>query len=147
MGKPRKKKSSDRWYLIAKRTMMAVILLAMFAVMLGALSLFFIKPENIVKQKVEEIAKDYYENYFYQKILDNAPSNKTMGEILKKYVKTGFTEMPLRQLILFDNQRHVDMEETFEKYCDLDDTVLHFYPVEPFGVTDYRVEYKYACIF
>ena len=147
MGKPRRKNSRDRWYLIAKRTMMAVILLAMFAVMLGALSLFFVKPENIVKTRVEEIAKDYYENYFYQKILDNAPSDKTMGEILKKYVNTGFTEVPLKQLVLFDNQRHAEAEDVFKKYCDLDETIVHFYPVEPFGVEDYRVEYKYACIF
>ena len=116
-------------------------------VVLALITSFFNKPENIIKSKIVAIAEDYYENYFYEKILENTPSDKSMSEVMHRYEKKGFTAVSLRQLMLFDGKRHAEAEAVLYNYCDPDDTEVHFYPEEPFGVKDYRVEYKYACIF
>lgn len=143
----RAKEFSRKSYIFAKKTVLTVIIVAMLAVVLAVLASSFMKPENIVKNKISEVAKDYYENYFYDKILEYKPAGQTMTEAMERYVKNGFSEVQLRQLMLFDGRRHAEAEAILYTYCDPDATTVHFYPEEPFGKTDYRVEYKYACIF
>lgn len=146
-GKARSRETSRKLLSVARKVVLVVIPLAMMVVVLGLLTAIFNKPEAVIKSKIEAITADYYENYFYEKILDNAPSNMTMDEIMERYLKRGFTAVPLRQLMLFDGRRHAGAEVELYKYCDPDETTVQIHPVEPFGVKDYWVEYKYACIF
>lgn len=136
--KARSQEFSRKSYIVFRKTILAVIVLAMMAVVLAVLMSFFNKPEQVVKSKIEEIAKDYYENYFYEKLSVDG---------LDRYVKTGFTAVPLRRLLIFDNRRHAEAEAVLYTYCDPDATTIKFYPEEPFGVKDYRAEYKYTCTF
>ena len=52
-------------FLIARRSIVAVIAIAMLAVILAMLTSFFNDTEALVTHKIETIAADYYENYFY----------------------------------------------------------------------------------
>lgn len=143
----RSKEVSRKSFLVIRRVILTVIALAMMVVVLALLTAIFNKPEAVIKSKIEAIATDYYENYYYEKILDNTPSDMTMSEAMERYLKRGFPVVSLRQLMLFDSRRHADAEAELYKYCDPDETTIQIYPAEPFGVKDYRVEYKYACIF
>ncbi len=143
----RMKEKDQKFVLTVRGVILTVIVLAMMSVILAVLVVTFHNPERIIESKIESIAADYYENYYYEKILNNIPSNKKVGELMEKYAEGGFSDVSLRQLMLFDGRRHADAETELYRYCDPDETYVHFYPEEPFGVTDYRVEYKYACIF
>lgn len=140
LSKKLKRKERDRKvFLIARRSALAVILLAMLAVILTLLFATFTEPERVVTAKIEEIAADYYENYFYDRIknYDN----------LDSYTENGFSKVSLRQLLLFDSERHASDASLLSKYCDTEMTYVRIYPEAPFKKTNYRVEYHYACTF
>ena len=143
----RMKEKDQKYVSRVRKVILTVIVLAMMSVILAVLMVVFHNPEAIIKSKIESIAVDYYENYYYEKILDNVPSNKVMSEVMERYAESGFSDVSLRQLMLFDGRRHAEAEAELYRYCDPDETLVHFYPVEPFGAEDYRVEFKYACIF
>ena len=140
LSKSLKKKEHDRkFFLVLKRSILAVIALAMFAVILTLLFVNFTKPEKVVTAKIEAITADYYENYFYERIknYDN----------LNSYTENGFSKVTLRQLLLFDSERYANDASLLSRYCDAEATYVRIYPEEPFGKTDYKVDYHYACTF
>ena len=135
-----KKKERDRKvFLIARRSALFVIALAMLVVILALLFASFTKPEKVVMAKIEAITADYYENYFYDRIKDY--SN------LGSYTENGFSKVTLRQLLLFDSERHANDASLLNEYCDAEATYVRIYPEEPFTKTNYHVDYHYACTF
>jgi len=134
-----KSRRERRMLMIARRLALSVIILSMLVVILMVLFMSFTKPEKVVTQKIEEISVDYYENYFYDRIksYDN----------LDAYVENGFSRVSLRQLLLFDSERHADAASLLNQYCDSEKTYIRIYPEEPFSKTDYHIEYNYACTF
>ena len=144
----KRKKSSMKSFDYARRAILTVIVLAMMVVILAFLVAFFMKPENAVVSKIEDMAKDYYENYYYDLFVDNMPSGRKIDEAFSKYEESGFSDVTLRRLVVYDSHKHSDVERTLYEYCDPDKTTVKIYPVAPFLRTDYRVEYNYsACIF
>lgn len=133
------KERDRRLFLIAKRSALSVIALAMLVVILALLFVSFTKPEKVVTAKIEAITADYYENYFYDRIKDY--SN------LGSYTENGFSKVTLRQLLLFDSERHANDASLLNEYCDTEATYVRIYPEEPFAKTDYHVDYHYACTF
>ena len=125
--------------LVAKRVILGVIALSMLLVILMILFMVFTTPEKAVTGKIETIVADYYENYFYDRIQNY--------ENLTNYTESGFSKVTLRQLLLFDSERHADAADLLTKYCDSEGTYIRIYPEEPFSRQDYRVEYNYACKF
>lgn len=110
------------------------------------LSLYF-EPVRIVDRKIEEIAKDYYETYFYPNYATDSTGDE-LDEKMDKFAENGFSRTYLRQLLLFDEGRHAD-EAKYFKYngytCDTNETYVKYYPIAPYGVEDYRVEYYLQC--
>ncbi|MBR3319349.1 hypothetical protein IKG06_02485 [Candidatus Saccharibacteria bacterium] len=119
------------------------------ALMVGVslfVSLYF-NPERMGKRKFEELAKNYYETYYYDKFM-NSIDSKVYEEKMKAYEKSGFQPVLLRQLLLYQNGKYSDYRGYFEKdgfNCDKNATSAKFYPVEPYGRTDYTVTYEYKC--
>ena len=107
----------------------------------------YCNAEAVAHRKFEAMAREYYENYYYDKFLG------TMTEEAKQvkmeiYEKTGLQPVLLRQLLLYQNGKNAGMKKFFdtEGYtCDRNVTSAKFYPVKPYGRTDYTVEYNYAC--
>lgn len=134
----------------SRNAILSVIILAMLVVILCVLMQVFVDKESTVKHKIEEISADYYENYYYDSINkdtstdseENLPSN-----ILEKYHERGLVIVPLRQLLLFDNRRHLDSAALLTEYCDENTTYIRIYPDPPYGKKDYHVEYNYSCTF
>ena len=135
----KKKERDRRIFLILKRVVLAVIALAMLMVILALLLKSFMEPEKVVTSKIETIVADYYENYFYDRIKDY--SN------LDNYTENGFSKVTLRQLLLFDSERHANDASLLNEYCDVEATYVRIYPEAPFSKTDYHVDYHYACTF
>lgn len=101
----------------------------------------YFQPKASVERELESLAKDYYENYYYDSLENPA-------EVLAEFRETGLPTAYLRKLLAFDNGRHAASAEVFDsaKYkCDTNTTGVKIFPEEPYGKTDYRVEYKYAC--
>lgn len=126
-----------------RKVTMAGIALCMIVVAVDFLVIGLDNPKRAAERKLATIAKDYYENYFYERFV----GERDPATALKPYAKTGFQRVYLRQLLLFDNQRHESARKLFEgEYrCDTNATAATYYPEEPFGRGDYRVEYTMAC--
>lgn len=143
----RSKEFSRKSAIVTRRTILTVIILAMLTVILAVLFGTFQSPERVVKQKIESIAADYYENYFYDKNESYATDATAFTNMMQKYVDNGFSKVTLRQLLLFDGRRHAESAAILTTYCDENETSVQFFPEEPFGKTDYRAEVTYSCIF
>ena len=101
----------------------------------------YFQPQASVERELESLAKDYYENYYYDTV--NEPETA-----LAEFAETGLPTAYLRKLLAFDNGRHAASAEVFDSAgykCDTNKTGVKIFPEEPYGRTDYRVEYKYAC--
>ena len=141
----------------AKNTILTVIILTMLTVIGFTIFNFIATPEFLVKREIKSITSDYYENYFYNKILENnsldpnesdsSVIEPVLSEALKKYVDTGFARLTLRQLLLYDDAKHSGSSKYLSKYCDLDTSLLKIYPESPFGRKNYHVDYSYSCKF
>ena len=119
------------------------------AVMVGVslfVSLHF-NPERMGKRKFEELARTYYETYYYDKFMESIDP-KVYDEKMTAYEKSGFQPVLLRQLLLYQNGKYSDYKDYFERDgfdCDKNATSAKFYPVKPYGRTDYTVTYEYKC--
>lgn len=100
-------------------------------------------PQKTAERKIRLIAEDYWENYFY----DRFRGHREAKEAFSEYEKTGFPRVYLRQLLIFDNERHASSREILTKTykCDTNTTTVVFYPEAPFEKNNYRIEYKIAC--
>jgi len=128
----------------ARRTVLTIIGLAMLTVILTMLLTFFAKPEHIIKHEIENIASDYYENFFYPELTTD---NASFEQVMERYTKVGLSRISLRQLLLFDEERYSSASDIVKTYCDENETFIQIYPEPPFGRTDYHIDYHYACIF
>lgn len=118
-------------------------------VMVGV-SLFvavYFNPEKVAKRKFEELAVVYYEDYYYDKFMGEIDP-ELKDERMKMYETTGFQPVLLRQLLLYQNGKNASYKKYFEMdgfSCDKNKTSAKFYPVAPYGKTDYTVKYDYSC--
>lgn len=132
---------------LSQRIILIGVIISVVIVVISLFTYFFFNPEAVAKRDVAYLAKDYYETYFY----DNFASTIKSGQYkvtFEKYKKTGFAAVPLRRLLSFDNNRNKDYARSFtgDSYnCDLETSKIIFYPEEPYGRNNYRVEYNLDC--
>ena len=142
----RAKKTNRMIFHSTKNTILCVIAFAMMIVVLALLFMSFSSPERTVKNKITEIATDYYENYFYAQFTAGVDES-LFEENFSRYQDVGFSRVSLRQLLLFDNERYAKSADILSKYCDKNTTYVQFFPYPPFGKTDYKTEFHYSCEF
>lgn len=141
------KKRDRQVFNATKKSILIVIVFSMLIVILVLLLSYFEKPEHLVKRKIENIAADYYENYYYPNLIGNANSQDSLEDIMSHYTEVGFATISLRQLLLFDNERYKETASFILKYCDENHTSVRIFPEAPFGKTNYRIDYHYSCAF
>lgn len=130
-----------------QRLIIGIIVCAIIVVLAALVCSFVFKPENTVKSKIDNLASDYYENFFYERIVESNNSDDAVKKVVSEYKDTGLTPVSLRQLILHDTQKNYEIGKYLKNYCDENNTVAKFYPEEPFDKTSYRIEYTYSCEF
>ena len=131
----------------ARKITFGVIIISALVLVGNIAANAYFTPEKIAHRELEKIAKDYYENYFYDNYTANF-SDSERNEKLAKISKNGFPHTMLRQLLLYDDGKHANSAPNFryEGYtCDTNKTYVIYFPEEPYGKTDYRVEYHYDC--
>lgn len=149
-----KKKSSNRRVIVRKKTndtvtvkriIIGVIIAAIGAVIVGLMVGFFCNSERMTKMKLDEMAREYYEEYIYEDLINGAMSQADIDGVMKRYEKWGFAPVALRQLLLYDNRKNMEHGGFVKQYCDENDTSVKFYPEQPYGKKSYRIEYNYKC--
>ena len=154
MVKPKKTKKkyrrlSDPSATFAKRTVFVVIIILAIAVITALTSTLFYDNEKAVKNKIVEITKDYYENYFYEQLKDSEQykdANK-FEEIMEKYHIGALNTLSLRDLLSYDDKKNGEYEDYLTKYCDKDATTVRIFPDPPYERTTYHAEFTYSCNF
>ncbi len=115
-----------------------------------AVSIFvtvYFNPARVANRNFEKIARDYYENYYYDKLTQSSSSEAELEEIVGKYEESGFAPVLLRQLLLYNNKKNSEYEKYFtgSYKCDKNKSSAKFYPEKPYGRTDYRLEVNLQC--
>ena len=112
---------------------------------LGSVMFFsYFSPEKLANDALAEIAEDYYENYYYQKLIKSLPKEKSFEDAMAEAEKDGFPKVYLRHLLLFDNGKYEKRAKLFDskRYdCDKNSVSVQFFPVAPFGPKDYKIVY------
>ena len=132
---------------VARKIALVLILIAVATVVLNVVGSIQFAPEKMARRELEKIAKDFYENYFYREYAGNLAGDE-LTEEFDKLRESGFSRVYLRQLLLYDNEKHADSAKYF-KYdnytCDTNKTYVIFYPDPPYLEKDYHAEYHLEC--
>lgn len=97
----------------------------------------------VAERTLNAMAKDYYENYFYDVFL---AGDNGSAEAFGAYATTGFPEVDLRQLLTFDNLRNSKYVDIFGE-CNKKKTTVKITPTEPYTRTSFGYETKLDCDF
>ncbi len=129
-----------------KVTFVGIVISSLMVVMSIVVSVFF-NDEAVAKRKFEYLAKDYYENYYYERFMETI-SDEVFDAKMTTFSNTGLQPVTLRQLLLYQNGKNSEYKKYFDKKgfsCDKNSTTAQFFPVEPYGKKDYKVEFNYSC--
>ena len=130
----------------SRKATIAIIMISVVAVSIALLSTLLLTPERRIKGRIESMAKEYYETYFYDYFTQEIPA-ANLESVLEKYTERGFSEVQLRQILFYNNGKNAAAADEIGKYCDLNGTNVRFIPDKPFGATNYHAEYNYSCNF
>lgn len=130
----------------SRKASIVIIVVCVLAVTVATLAVLLNSSERTAKGRIESVARDYYENYFYNHFTKSIPA-ADFESVMEKYTEHGFSEVPLRQLLFYNGGKNADLADELGKYCDLNATSVRFVPEAPFGKTNYHADYKYSCNF
>ena len=131
----------------AKRITVGVIVVCLLTVLGAMFGLWYFTPDKVAYREIEKIARDYYENYFYDSYFGTLTGDDRIAEF-EKYITPGFAPTYLRQLLNYDNGKHQSSTPKFSDpsyFCDTNATKVIFYPYAPYGKTDYRMKIIMSC--
>ena len=135
---------------LTKKIITLGIIISAAVVLLCVVVNVYYEPGKVADRKLAELARDYYENYYYDKFVSSL-GDYSLEDAIAEQNGTGFSAVPLRHLLLFDNQRDRSYERYFDNtryFCDRSLTTIKIFPDPPYGRTDYHVEYtKSSCIY
>lgn len=132
---------------MAKKIVTVVILLLMATLITGTVVILSYDEREVAKSKIEEKARDYYENSLYSSLIKEGMEQEEIEGLMERYLVRGFARVRLRQLLLREENGRTEDANLIRKYCDEDKTTVKFYPEAPFDKKSYRVEYEYECEF
>lgn len=130
-----------------KKVISGGIVICAVVVLLSLIINTYYEPMKVAERKLAILAKDYYENYYYDRFVESL-QGQDVSEAIEGLNGTGFSYVTLRHLLLFDNARNKDFSKFFENssiVCDSSNTKMKILPREPYGKKDYDVEYTYSC--
>lgn len=142
MSKSRKFKKPRSW---VQKTIIVVIIGAIVSVLIALLCSFLFSPERTVRGTIEEITANYYENFIYKTTAEMSKDGAAAS--LSAHSQYGLSTVTIRQILLHDKKKYTGETLLIEQYCDTDRTTVKYYPVEPYGQTDYRADINYSCNF
>ena len=130
---------------VVRRVILTVIGVAIAVVVVGVIYSLIWSPEKATKAKLDEMAREYYEGFTYENLINGAMSQEEIEGVMDKYKVRGFAPVYLRQLLLYNNQENMKEAGFVKNYCDENLTYVKIYPEAPYDKKSYRVEYNYVC--
>ena len=100
------------------------------------------KHQKQLETRLKEIAKDYYENRYYNTIGKDDEARKAF---VKEYAKHGII-MDLANIARANPEEEKNILNEFDG-CDTQESLIKIYPKEPYGSTNYNVEVELKCDF
>ena len=131
--------------IVVRRVILTVIGVAIAVVVVGVIYSLVWSPEKATKAKLDEMAREYYEGFTYENLINGAMSQEDIEDVMDKYKVRGFAPVYLRQLLLYNNQENMKEAGFVKNYCDENLTYVKIYPEAPYDKKSYRVEYNYVC--
>lgn len=136
------KRESGRKLTWAEWLLLGILAAATLAILMALGTQLLDTPEEQAKQKLEEIADDYYVEYIYPQLTEAG----TAVAKLEDYADSGVPMTYLRQLLLYNNGEHQAQAGIFSAAgCDTNATGVRYYPVEPYGPHDYTASFVWQC--
>lgn len=142
---PRTPVAAYRYAINSRRIILATIIIVVCLVAAVTICSFFLNPEKLVPQKFESLARYYYEDTFYEEMINSDNYSGDPEKALSEYKETGLAPVTLRGIYLM-NKENGDARYLLN-YCDGEETVLRFFPEPPYARDSYRVDYSYSCNF
>ena len=133
--------------LIAKWVIVGVIIIVSMVFTAISIYAFIYDEKEVVKGDLETLAKEYYEGYIYPGLIEEGMSQTQIDELMERYLVRGFSRVYLRQLLLREGREKKVNEKLIRKHCDENQTLVHFFPEEPYDKQSYRMEWRYDCDF
>ena len=130
----------------ARKFILIIIPIMIIIVVIAVACIFIFNPEQQVKSKLNDLASEYYENVFYENMLNSNEYSGNSAKSLAKYESTGLTPMKLHQLILLNENTSVDTDYITD-YCNDEQTTIKYYPKPPYSKNSYEIEFTYYCNF
>lgn len=137
----------------------AVAFILVVVVIVGATLLFgkshaLPNQEEVLENKMKELAKDFYENRYYPGLTDpktNKPkSDDEKKDTVKKYKDTGITISLAAIVRLYSDEDKENILNEFkneDKDCDYSKTNVVIYPKDPYTIDSYDVKVNLSCGF
>ena len=130
---------------VARRVVFGVIIATIVIVVVGLVVSFLCSNERITQRKIDEMTREYYEDYIYPNTINGAMSQDDINRVMGRYERWGFTQVSLRQLLLYDGRKNMKEGGFVKNYCDENETKAKIYPEAPYDKKSYRIEYEYKC--
>ncbi|MBQ6414293.1 hypothetical protein IJI28_01580 [Candidatus Saccharibacteria bacterium] len=131
--------------IVVRRVVLTVIGVAVAVVVAGVIYSLVWSPEKATKAKLDEMAREYYEGFTYENLINGAMSQEEIEGVMDKYKVRGFAPVYLRQLLLYNDRENMKEAGFVKNYCDENLTYVKIYPEAPYDKKSYRVEYNYTC--
>lgn len=132
---------------IAKRVTAIFMIICSALILLNVAASAYFNPKAVVDREISALAKEYYEDYLYEKLIGNNTGDDIAKE-LKRYKESGVSPTYLRQLLLYDSGRRKDASSYFDQEnfkCDSNKTYVRYYPDEPYQKNSYHFDIKLVC--
>lgn len=133
---------------VARRFITTGVAISTVMVALSVFVVVYYNPETVARRTLEKMGREYYEDYYYDKFME-AASEEVFEEKKEVFAQTGLHPVPLRQLLLYQNEKNAKYRSVFEREgfsCDKNKTSVKIIPKEPFGKADYEIELELSCI-
>lgn len=101
-------------------------------------------PAEQTEKELKHLADEYYVTYLYPRLLGNRRNEP--AKVLAEYKDVGASTVYLRHLLHYNDDEYAGMAPFFREVgCDTNRTSVRFFPVEPYGPTDYTAYYNIQC--
>lgn len=135
----RKKFGWQEWALVG------IVGVAAVTIVLALCTLTKDSPTERADKELANLAKSYYVEYLYPRLL-GGKMDSDPTPAMKVYDETGVPTTYLRQLLYYNDNDGGESAEIFAKIeCNTNLTGVKYFPVAPYGPTDYTVTYIWQC--
>ena len=121
------------------------VLVILFIILGGLLYIYYYggNGEQPLERKLRKMAKSFYEDYYYNLVVEDKGSKEDAIVYLSGYADSGL-KISYDNLKIYYNQKN-NMNYTDLSVCNEEKTRVIIYPKSPYGNKDYEMEVELLC--